>query len=54
MVDIAAEAKPLDDIHFKRAQSALDQLAEPDAFDVEAAEARLDELLRTPNLSRDT
>jgi len=47
MVDIAAEAKPLDDIHLKRAQSALAHLAEPEVFDVEAGEARLAELLRT-------
>jgi beta-N-acetylhexosaminidase len=46
MREIAAEAKPLDDIHLKRAQSALSQLTPPDAFDVEAGEARLVELMR--------
>lgn len=51
MVDIAAEVKPLDDIHLKRAQSALAHLSVPAAFDVEAAEARLAELLG-PNLPR--
>jgi beta-N-acetylhexosaminidase len=47
MVDIAAEVKQLDDIHLKRAQSALAQLTAPEPFDVEAAEVRLAELLRT-------
>ena len=47
MVDIAAEAKPLDDIHLKRAQTALAHLVAPEPFDVEAGEARLAELLRT-------
>jgi beta-N-acetylhexosaminidase len=45
MVDIAAEVKPLDDIHLKRAQSALAHLVEPEPFDVEAGEARVAELL---------
>ncbi len=49
MVDIAAEVKPLDDIHLKRAQSALAHLSSPEPFDVEAGEARLAELLG-PNL----
>ena len=49
MVDIAAEVKPLDDIHLKRAQSALAHLVPPEPFDVEAGEARLAELLG-PNL----
>jgi beta-N-acetylhexosaminidase len=51
MVDIAAEVKPLDDIHLKRAQSALAHLSSPEPFDVEAGEARLAELLG-PNLPR--
>ena len=52
MREIASEAKPLDDIHLKRAQSALAHLAPPDAFDVEAGEARLAELLKMPSISR--
>lgn len=53
MVDIAAAVKPLDDIHLKRAQTALAHLTVPEPFDVEAGEARLAELLRTPSLSKD-
>ncbi|MGD0145044.1 MAG: beta-N-acetylhexosaminidase [Rhizomicrobium sp.] len=49
MCEIAAEAKPLDDIHLKRAQTALAHLAPPEAFDVDAGEARLAELLRIPS-----
>jgi beta-N-acetylhexosaminidase len=54
MVDIAAEVKPLDDIHLKRAQSALAHLTTPEPFDVEAGGARLAELLRTPSLSKES
>ena len=53
MVDIAAAVKPLDDIHLKRAQTALAHLKAPEPFDVEAGEARLAELLRTRSLSKD-
>ncbi len=47
MGDVAAEVKPLDDIHLKRAQTALAHLVAPEPFDVEAGEARLVELLGT-------
>jgi beta-N-acetylhexosaminidase len=46
MREIAGEAKPLDDIHLKRAQAALALLAPPEEFDVDAGEARLAELMR--------
>ena len=47
MREIATELKPLEDIHLKRAQSALAHLAPPGEFDVAAGESRLAELLGT-------
>jgi beta-N-acetylhexosaminidase len=45
MREIAAEAKPLEDLPLKRAQTAFGHLAAPQAFDVAGGEARLAELL---------
>jgi beta-N-acetylhexosaminidase len=45
MREIAAEAKPLEDISLKRTQGALGLLAPPRDFDVPAGEARLAQLL---------
>ncbi|HEY5048666.1 MAG TPA: beta-N-acetylhexosaminidase [Rhizomicrobium sp.] len=45
MREVAAEAKPLEDLAFKRAQAALGHRAPPQAFDVVAGEARFSELL---------
>ena len=45
MRDIAAEAKPLEDLPLKRAQAAIGLIATPQEFDVPAGEARLAELL---------
>ena len=39
------EVKPLEGVPLKRAEQALAHLTEPGAFDPEAAEARLKELL---------
>jgi beta-N-acetylhexosaminidase len=47
MREVAKEAKPLEGASLKRADAALGRLAEPEAFDVVAGEARLAELLRT-------
>jgi len=47
MRDVAKETKPLEGASLKRAETALGRLAEPEAFDVAAGEARLAELLRT-------
>jgi len=46
MREVAAEAKPLDDNHLRRAQAALARLETPDEIDVDAGEARLVELMR--------
>jgi len=45
MREIAAEVKPLEDIHLKRADAALAHLTQAEEFDVEAGEAHLAELL---------
>src|SRR5215469_6458527 len=45
MREVAEEAKPLEDIHLKRAEAALAHLASPQDFDVAAGEARLSELM---------
>ena len=45
MREVAAEAKPLEEISHKRTQAALALLAPPDEFDVAAGEARLAELM---------
>lgn len=45
MRDVASETKPLEDVHLKRAQAALSHLGPPQDFDVQAGEARLNELL---------
>ncbi len=45
MSEIAAEAKPLEDLALKRAETALMHLAPPEDFDVVGGEARLAELL---------
>lgn len=45
MREVAAEAKPLDEIAHKRTQAALAHLAPAEAFDVAAGEARLTELM---------
>jgi len=45
MREVAEEAKPLDGQALKRAEAALAHLTVPDAFDPEAATARLDSLL---------
>lgn len=45
MKEVASEAKPLDGVSLKRAETALGHLAEPGAFDAAAAEARVAELL---------
>jgi beta-N-acetylhexosaminidase len=45
MREVATEAKPLHDQWLKRCETALSHLAAQEAFDVEAAEARLAELL---------
>ncbi len=47
MEEVAAEVKPLDKIHLKRAQAAISHIVTPDEFDVVAGEARLAELLGT-------
>jgi len=47
MREVASEAKPLSDIHLKRAEAALSHLAPPENFDVSAAETRLTELQGT-------
>ncbi len=46
MKEVASEAKPLEEIHLKRAEAALAQLVTPEEFDIAAGEARLAELLR--------
>lgn len=45
MKEVAAEAKPLEGDPLERAQKALAHLAPPEAFDTDAAEARLAELM---------
>jgi beta-N-acetylhexosaminidase len=45
MREVAEEAKPLEGLSLKRAQSALAHLTAPDAFDPAAGQARLAELL---------
>ena len=45
MREVAEEAKPLEGLSLKRAQSALTHLTAPDAFDPAAGQARLAELL---------
>jgi beta-N-acetylhexosaminidase len=45
MREVAAEVKPLEDIHLKRAQAALAHLVQPEEFDAAAGEAHLAELL---------
>src|SRR5262249_32868340 len=45
MTAVANEAKPLEGPALKRAEHALGQLVAPKAFDQEAAERRLDELM---------
>jgi beta-N-acetylhexosaminidase len=45
MNEVAKEAKSLEGLALKRAQQALSHLSKPDAFDPEAAEARLSVLL---------
>jgi len=45
MREVAEEAKPLEGLSLKRAQSALAHLSAPDAFNPAAGEARLAELL---------
>jgi beta-N-acetylhexosaminidase len=45
MKDIASEVRPLNDVHLKRADTALSHLASPREFDVTAGEHRLAELL---------
>jgi beta-N-acetylhexosaminidase len=45
MVEIAAEVKPLEGVHARRADAALAHLVVPEAFDRAAAEARLAQLL---------
>jgi beta-N-acetylhexosaminidase len=47
MRDVAKEAKPLEGAALKRANAALGRLVAPQAFDVEAGEARLASLLGT-------
>jgi beta-N-acetylhexosaminidase len=46
MAEVAAEVKPLDKIHLKRAEAAISHIVTPEAFDVAAGESRLAELLR--------
>jgi len=46
MREVAAEAKPLDNIHLKRAEAAISHILVPEEFDVARGEARLAELLR--------
>jgi beta-N-acetylhexosaminidase len=45
MREVAEEAKPLEGLSLKRAQSALAHLTAPDAVDPAAGQARLGELL---------
>jgi beta-N-acetylhexosaminidase len=45
MMDVASEAQKLDGPALKRSEQALSHLSRPDAFDAEAAEARLAELM---------
>lgn len=45
MREVAAEAKPLDNIHLKRAETAISHIVTPEDFDVARGEVRLDELL---------
>ncbi|HEY2035357.1 MAG TPA: beta-N-acetylhexosaminidase [Rhizomicrobium sp.] len=47
MREISTELKPLEDIHLKRADTALAHLSGPEKFDIQAAEARLAALLGT-------
>ncbi len=46
MRDVAKEAKPLDNIHLKRAETVISHIVGPEEFDVTAGEARLAELMR--------
>jgi beta-N-acetylhexosaminidase len=48
MREVAAEAKPLEEISHKRTQAALALLAAPENFDIAAGEARLAELMGEP------
>ncbi len=45
MREVAEEAKPLEELALKRAEAARAHLTPRDAFDVEGAEVRLNELL---------
>jgi hypothetical protein len=45
MAEVMSEVKPLKGASLKRAKQALAHLSEPGAFDPQAAEARLKELL---------
>jgi beta-N-acetylhexosaminidase len=47
MREIATELKPLEDIHLKRADTALMHLSRLEKFDIQAAEARVAALLGT-------
>lgn len=47
MKEVASEVKPLEEIHLRRADTALAHIVTPEEFDVAAGEARLAELLRT-------
>ncbi|HWY15266.1 MAG TPA: beta-N-acetylhexosaminidase [Rhizomicrobium sp.] len=49
MREVAAEAKPLQDLWLKRCESALAHLASPEPIDAQAAEARLAQLLEGAN-----
>ncbi len=49
MREVAAEAKPLQDLWLKRCESALAHLATPEPIDAQAAEARLAQLLEGAN-----
>ena len=46
MLDVAKEAKALDDVHLKRAETALARLVTPEDIDIDAGEERLATLLK--------